>query len=58
MSLDKLAMKRVYMECWKDLTNEEKQAIFDLKINIGVTGTLTMYCEATTLYVKRNRGKQ
>ena len=44
------------MECWKDLTNEEKQAILDLRI--GVTDTLTVYCEAKTLYVKYNRGEQ
>ena len=44
------------MEYWKDLTDEEKQAILDLRI--GITGTLTVYCEAETLSVKRNRGKQ
>ena len=54
-SLDKLTMRRVYMECWEDLTNDKKQAILDLRI--GVTDTLTVYCEAETLYVKYNRGK-
>ena len=54
-SLDKLTMRRVYMECWKDPTNEEKQAILDLKI--GVTDTLTVHCEAETHHVKYNRGK-
>ena len=55
-SLDNLTVRRVYMECWKDLTNEEMQAILDLRI--GVTGTLTVYCEAETHNVKCNRGKQ
>ena len=43
------------MECWNDLSNDEKKAIEDLRI--GVTGTLTVYCEAETHYVKYNRGK-
>ena len=43
------------MECWKDLTEEGKQEILDLRV--GVTDTLTVYCEAETHYVKYNRGE-
>lgn len=55
-SLDKCAVRKVYMECWKDLTKEEKQAIEDLRI--GVIGTLMVFCEGETHYVKDNKGKQ
>ena len=44
------------MECWKSLTKEEKQAIEDLQI--GVPGTLMVFCKAETHYVKENKGKQ
>ena len=40
----------------EDLTNKEKQAIEDLQI--GVTGTLMVSCEAETHYFKDNKGKQ
>jgi hypothetical protein len=53
--LDKLAVRRVYMECWENLTDEEKQAIEDLEI--GEAGSLVVNCEAETHYVKCNRGK-
>ena len=53
--LNKCAVRKVYMEYWKDLTEEEKQDIEDLQI--GVTGTLMVSCEAKVHYVKHKRGK-
>ena len=52
--LNKQAVRRAYMEFWKDLTIKEKQSIEDLRI--GMTDTLMVSCEGETLYVEDNRG--
>ena len=54
--MDKRAVRKVCIECWKDLTNEEKQDIEGLQI--GVTGTLLVSCEVESHYIRDNkRGK-
>lgn len=53
--MEKFAVRTVYMECWKDLTEVEKRNIEDLQI--GVHGTLMVYCKAEVVSVKVRRGK-
>ena len=49
-------VKKIYMECEKDLTEEEKKRIEDLQI--GIAGTLNVSCTAETQeYTKEKIGK-
>ena len=51
--MDKRAVRKVCIECWKDLTDKEEQGIKGLQI--GVTGTLMVSCEPKEYYIRENR---
>ena len=49
------SMKKIYIECGKELTEAEKMNI--IKSDIGVPGSLVVTCEAKQMDYMKNEGR-